>query len=233
MANERYVLSPVTVDDIPGMIEVYLSSFASDAFSAYTFPRDQISEEEMNRWLTRRFTRMLDRREMHTLKIIDTSTPTNTQVAFFRYSSPHELTTSEKAARETEKQERDEVIQRTGRDPTWPLGANVEICDGKFGGLDRMREKFVDEKEMYVAHLLCVSPSHQRLGLGSRLLKHVLDQADREIRKCYIEATSAGHPVYFKLGFRDVDVLKLDLKPWGGDFVAINRLMIRDPQPIV
>ncbi len=86
---------------------------------------------------------------------------------------------------------------------------------------------------MIVAHLLATDPSYQRKGLASRLLKHVLETADRENRKCYIEATKAGHPVYLKLGFHDVDAVEVDLRKWGGNLVGINRIMIRDPQATV
>lgn len=86
---------------------------------------------------------------------------------------------------------------------------------------------------MVVAHLLATNPTYQRKGLASRLLKHVLEIADRENRKCYIEATNAGHPVYLKLGFHDVGAVEVDLRRWGGDVVGVNRIMIRDPQPLV
>ncbi|KAH6719074.1 hypothetical protein BKA61DRAFT_641252 [Leptodontidium sp. MPI-SDFR-AT-0119] len=230
MANDQFVLSPCTVADVPGMIKVYLGAFASDPFSAFTFPREKISDEEMNRWLTERFTKTLtERREMHTFKILDTST--NTLCAFLRWSYPHTLTAAEKAIRENEQKQRTEE-RKQGRDPMWPMGANLDVCDGKFGGLDVLRERFVDDGEMYVAHLLATDPTYQRRGLASRLLSHVLSIADQENRKCYIEATAAGHPVYFKLGFRDVDELKVDLRPYGGDFVGVNTVMIRDPRPV-
>ncbi|KAH7330166.1 hypothetical protein BKA65DRAFT_52964 [Rhexocercosporidium sp. MPI-PUGE-AT-0058] len=230
MANDQFVLSPCTVADVPGMIKVYLSAFASDPFSAFTFPRDKISDEEMNRWLTERFTKTLtQKREMHTFKILDTST--NTLCAFLRSSYPHVLMAEEKATREREQKARSEE-RKQGRDPMWPVGSNLEVCDGKFGGLDALRERFVDNAEMYVADLLATDPAYQRKGLASRLLTHILAIADQENRRCYIEATKAGHPVYFRLGFRDVDELKVDLRPYGGDFVGVNTLMIREPQAV-
>jgi hypothetical protein len=61
------------------------------------------------------------------------------------------------------------------------------------------------------------------------LLRHVLDIADKEGRKTYIEATPAGHPVYRKLGFEDVDVIKVDLRKYGGDRVGTNVCMLRQP----
>lgn len=56
--------------------------------------------------------------------------------------------------------------------------------------------------------------------------------ADAEGRKVYIEATPSGHPVYLKLGFKDIDVLKVDLSKWGGKEIGVNTIMLRDPQPI-
>jgi len=62
------------------------------------------------------------------------------------------------------------------------------------------------------------------------LLRHVLDQADKEKRKTYIEATPSGHPVYHKLGFRDVALVEVDLKKYGGSTIGTNVCMIREPQ---
>ncbi len=80
-----------------------------------------------------------------------------------------------------------------------------------------------------VANLLATDPAYQRKGLATRLLKHVLDMADEEKRKVYIEATPAGHPVYLKLGFKDLDMVSVDLSRWGGKQIGINRILMRDP----
>jgi len=62
------------------------------------------------------------------------------------------------------------------------------------------------------------------------LLRHVLDKADQEGRKTYIEATPSGHPVYRKLGFEDVDIIQVDLRNYGGDRIGTNVCMLREPQ---
>jgi len=231
MANDQFVLLPATVDDVPGMADIYLTAFGSDAFSSFAFPRDKISDQEMKRWLTERFKKTItEKREMHTFKILDTSA--NKICAFLRWSFPHTLADQEKTTREKEQKEREQEKEKTGIDPMWPLGANLGACDAFFSALDKKKGLYVDDAEMYVAHLLATDPSYQRKGLASRLLSHVLAIADQEKRKCYIEATKAGFPVYYKLGFREVDVLEIDMKPCGGDFVAFNTLMIREPQPV-
>ena len=79
--------------------------------------------------------------------------------------------------------------------------------------------------------LLCTDPAFQRKGLASMLLRHGTDLADAEGRKTYIEATAMGHPVYLKLGFKDVDNVTMDLSKWGGKELGVNRTMLRDPQP--
>jgi GNAT superfamily N-acetyltransferase len=84
-----------------------------------------------------------------------------------------------------------------------------------------------------VVHLLVTDPAYQRKGLASKLLKHGLDLADAEDRQAYIEATRMGHPVYLKLGFRDVDSIEVDLRKWGGEGTGRNTIMLREPQPKV
>lgn len=80
-----------------------------------------------------------------------------------------------------------------------------------------------------MAHLLVTHRSYQRRGLASLLLKEMLDQADAEGRKTYIEATDAGYPCYTKLGWKDLDVIEVDLGKYGGEGVKRNRTLLREP----
>lgn len=70
-----------------------------------------------------------------------------------------------------------------------------------------------------------------RQGLGGVLLKHVLDLADAEGKKAWIEATAAGRPLYAKFGFKEVDPLvEVDLSRWGATEPGRNWGMLREPQ---
>jgi hypothetical protein len=62
---------------------------------------------------------------------------------------------------------------------------------------------------------------------------HVLQMADKEGKMAYIEATDAGFPIYLKLGWKQIDVVELDLSKYGGKGIASHRLMLREPQPIL
>lgn len=83
-----------------------------------------------------------------------------------------------------------------------------------------------------VAYFLITDPEYQRRGLGARLLNVGLDLADAEGKKSYIEATSEGHPLYLKLGWRDVDRFDVDFNKYGGERPGTTWIMMRDPQPV-
>jgi hypothetical protein len=60
----------------------------------------------------------------------------------------------------------------------------------------------------------------------------MLDIADREGHRTYLEATPAGKPVYEKLGFREVDSLEFNLDELTkGQQHGVYKLsiMIREP----
>jgi hypothetical protein len=63
------------------------------------------------------------------------------------------------------------------------------------------------------------------------LLEHVLQMADKEGKVAYIEATDTGYPLYLKLGWKQIDVVELDLSKFGGKGTASNRIMLREVQP--
>lgn len=59
----------------------------------------------------------------------------------------------------------------------------------------------------------------------------MLQIADAEGVRTYLEATPAGKPIYEKLGFREVDTLEFDLDELTEDRHGVYRLciMIREP----
>jgi len=224
MAPENFILSPCTPADIPEMIEVYLNAFAGDVLGNFTFPREEIGETEMRRWMTAFLTSHFAKPEMHSYKMTETNT--GIMAAWMRCAFPHSLTEEEKEKRKLQEQE------RAKRDGQWPRGANLEVIGAKFGMLMKLKEKYCNDLETYYLQLLATDPAYQRRGLASKLLKHVLDSADREGKKAYIEATLAGYPVYERLGWKVVDVVEIDLSKWGGKGMGSNRIMLREPQPL-
>jgi GNAT superfamily N-acetyltransferase len=102
-----------------------------------------------------------------------------------------------------------------------------------FGALDANRKKHVDPTKDYFMHILCVSPSHHRQGIGGLILKHVLDQCDREGAKCYIEASAAGLPLYLRMGWEVVDQIQVDMEANGAEGgVIYQKCLWRVPREV-
>jgi hypothetical protein len=146
MAREDFVLAPCLPEDIDQMIDVYLNAFKDDYFGSFTFPRSNIPEDEMYQWLRNRFLKTLRTPEYRCFKVTEVST--GRIGAWVRWQYPHTLSEEQKAEKKREK-EREEREKAEGKLQKWPRGANLEVCDIKFGWLDRMREKNVDVENMY------------------------------------------------------------------------------------
>lgn len=81
--------------------------------------------------------------------------------------------------------------------------------------------------------LLVVEPEWQRRGLGCLLLEHTLGEIDALGWEAWIEATPAGTGLYERLGWEVVDVVRTDLREWGGTGVEEDAEMIRLPRKVM
>lgn len=205
------------------MIRVYHAAFANDYLSSFTFPKT-IAPEERIRWARARFLKTFSTPELHNFKISDISVSPPRIAAWARWQFPHVLSDEEKARRKEEK-EREEKAGGP-----WPQGANLEVCALKFGGIYEARERNVDLGQDYIVHLLQTDPEYQRKGLGRWLLEDGLERVDEEGRRCHIEATNDGLPLYLKLGFSKTEVIEVDLTRWGGEGKGVNWVMVREPK---
>ena len=79
-----------------------------------------------------------------------------------------------------------------------PDGCFVAELDGRPAGTTTT---CIFEATAWIAMVL-VDESYRRKGIGTALLKHALDYLDgRQVKTIRLDATSAGRPVYEKLGF--------------------------------
>ncbi|KAI0870824.1 hypothetical protein GGS24DRAFT_492716 [Hypoxylon argillaceum] len=100
-----------------------------------------------------------------------------------------------------------------------PEGANAALFKTFFDGIVGMEKKHHAGEKLVLTHL-CTRHSYHRRGIGSALLRSVLDLADREGLSTYLEATHAGAPLYRRLGYSVVDTLDYDRAEAGFDTPA-------------
>ncbi len=88
-------------------------------------------------------------------------------------------------------------------------GILAENADRAFEVLGRMEEKHPVEPHYYL-FLLGTRPERQGQGLGTALMKPVLDTCDRDAVPAYLEATSEGNKrLYLRNGFEVTDEIRL------------------------
>jgi GNAT superfamily N-acetyltransferase len=80
--------------------------------------------------------------------------------------------------------------------------------------------------------ILAVRPEYQRKGLGSMLLTPVLELADKDKAKVFVQASVKGLGLYLKHGWIEVDEILLDFSPYGGEKQMKTALLIREPRSI-
>lgn len=88
-----------------------------------------------------------------------------------------------------------------------------------------------DESGYYFCNIVTVVPEAQGRGVGKVLFKAVMDRADREGRKCYLESSRAvpNMAIYERMGFELAREMVLDD---GGEKITLY-CMAREPRKVV
>jgi ribosomal protein S18 acetylase RimI-like enzyme len=241
-----FTLTPCTPSDLEGIVAVYLHAFTSTHINKIIFPPATCTEEDQASWLRARFGRLFSgmKPEIRLFKITDQET--GKLAAWSRWGYPISSLADEEREKEKEKDRMENDNEETsplqgeegsgnaslviGSLSKWPVGANEEACESYFGTLDQMRESYVRWEEDYVLYFLATDPVYQGRGLGTMLLNQGIELAEAESKRIYLEATEMGHPLYEKLGWRDIDLVSIDFTKWAEERLGINYVMRREPR---
>lgn len=81
-----------------------------------------------------------------------------------------------------------------------------------FAKMNRTREETMKAKSYWYLKLLCISPNHQRKGLGTKLLRWGVDKAEEQGIDAYLESSPMGKRAYLKAGFRVLGMDRVEAK---------------------
>ncbi|EEA25914.1 hypothetical protein TMatcc_005838 [Talaromyces marneffei ATCC 18224] len=120
-------------------------------------------------------------------------------------------------------------VEDTWKDLPWEGCANPTACNDFFGGLARLRTKYLGGKKVALLETLTIDPSAQGLGIGSKMLDEGLEEARKlGLTESWLEASDAGHGLYWKYGWRDVEVFTTDFAKYGAEGSAKVTVMKRE-----
>lgn len=91
------------------------------------------------------------------------------------------------------------------------------------------RQIWNDPHGYYFCNIVSVLPEYQGKGVGKDLMTIVMDRADREGRRCYLESSrwEPNVKIYQKMGFEVVKSMRCEDQGEGCDLYC----MMREPQP--
>jgi hypothetical protein len=125
----EFKLENATVDDIPGIVDVYLAAF-TDRFTAHLFP----DFSDLPRWLTADYHQQMTAKPLtHFYKVTDVTV--NKVVGFAQWDFPQPQVAS--------------TTTKTKSKKEWPKGANAEFCEWFFGTLADKRAEYMGDKPYY------------------------------------------------------------------------------------
>ncbi|KFY70498.1 hypothetical protein V499_09121 [Pseudogymnoascus sp. VKM F-103] len=200
MAFSNFKVVPCELSDMTVCADIFDEAFADDPAIIYLYPRSdpKVLKEKSIQNFEKSFTAP----GVKYFKVV--LEDTGEIVAFSKWVYPH---TPDPNAEDPET-----AIRMQQHVP----GSNEELVVEFFTKFLRGRRKWVVPETHYFMSILAVRPEYQRKGLGSMLLTPVLEQADKENAKAFVQGSVQGVGMYLKHGWEEVDEILMDYSPYGG-----------------
>ncbi|KAI1142797.1 hypothetical protein F5Y05DRAFT_366231 [Hypoxylon sp. FL0543] len=204
-------LQPATEADAWRSADIEVAAYATNPFNRILFPGPFPADPRDGR-ASQLVAELKGNPTIRWLKVVDTDLPEdeNNMIAFAKFHVCLE-----------------KPQLRSAR--TFGPGCNAEACELLFGGLAQRGERILEGRPHVLLALLHTDPKHQGRGAGGMLVRHVIEEARKLGLIAFLAASPAGHELYKKCGFRDVDLVSLDMSKWGATETHVNWLMMWEP----
>ncbi|RFU25007.1 hypothetical protein B7463_g11334, partial [Scytalidium lignicola] len=216
MTSLDFKILPCELSDMSDCVDIFHEAFASDPIMAYLYPRCDL--KALKKKSLKNYEKSYTAHGAKYFKAVHKET--DKFVAFSKWEYPH-----------TPNPVTEDPETAIHNEPQVP-GSNEEIVLEFLTKCIRGRKKWIVPETHYFMSILAVRPEYQRKGLGSQLLSPVLELADKDKAKSFIQASPKGLGLYLKHGWTEVDDIMLDLSHYGGPKHVKTSLMIREPRSI-
>ncbi|KAJ5261371.1 hypothetical protein N7478_011966 [Penicillium angulare] len=99
----------------------------------------------------------------------------------------------------------------------WSPPANGEACNHCIGAMTNIRKKYMTGKRHAYLQVLATLPEYRCQGIGSALLKDGIAEAkEKRLDDFFLTASADGHDLYVKFGFKDIELVEMDIIQFGG-----------------
>ncbi|OBT49905.1 hypothetical protein VE04_09239 [Pseudogymnoascus sp. 24MN13] len=214
MAFSNFKVVPCELSDMTVCADIFDEAFADDPAIIYLYPRSdpKVLKEKSIQNFEKSFTAP----GVKYFKVV--LEDTGEIVAFSKWVYPHPP--------DPNAEDPETAIRMQQHVP----GSNEELVVEFFTKFLRGRRKWVVPETHYFMSILAVRPEYQRKGLGSMLLTPVLEQADKENAKAFVQGSVQGVGMYLKHGWEEVDEILMDYSPYGGASDVKTALLVREPR---
>ncbi|KAK5169673.1 uncharacterized protein LTR77_005651 [Saxophila tyrrhenica] len=216
-------ISPLQRSDIPLFVRIELEAFRSHPRIPMLWPRGYT--DDLYAYYESNKNRTFDDPECQFLKAVDDETGKMVAVSEWTFSL------------DTKKQAENEAVDPNGAPPAnWPIDGNWELKRFFSVNSEKWNREWLKGQPYIELNFLVTDPEYQGKGAGTALLSWGVQQADKLGARMALESTPAGLSLYKRVGFRQADVIKADMKEFGWtqpyDPEAAKRVwMVRDPSP--
>ncbi|KAL8721207.1 MAG: hypothetical protein Q9225_002056 [Loekoesia sp. 1 TL-2023] len=203
---------PCDYQDLPTCCSIHWSAYASNPLWQKHFPNG--GTPDLQRWTTYHMQCEFENPDIHFNKVVDSSDMDKEIIGCTKWTVENGdiVTNKDNTMQNSERDEERSIGNSPFHPPDVPEEDSKEANFSQWmSQVIEIRHKHLDRKRTIVLDDLSVLPDHQRHGAGTLLLKSLVDFADERALPCYLESTPLAYTMYTRQGFRNFDMVEIDL----------------------